>query len=129
MYLFLIFFKYQSPACPWEVYICSLFKRRLAPEFLQLLMEIKDAYIFSNASAIVYEYYPYGNLLVCFFCLEVLIIFFKDLSNFYKKDNHEIGGLMITLIGIQLGQVLEQIHQAKIIHADVKPDNIMLLGK
>lgn len=40
-----------------------------------------------------------------------------------------MGGLMVTYIGIQLGRVIEQLHKAQIIHADIKPDNIMLIAK
>lgn len=37
-----------------------------------------------------------------------------------------MGGLMVTFFAIQLGRVLEQVHAARIIHADVKPDNIVI---
>jgi serine/threonine protein kinase len=35
-------------------------------------------------------------------------------------------GSIISLIGLQLGNVLQQIHAFKIIHADLKPDNILI---
>ncbi|KAI1702066.1 protein kinase domain-containing protein [Ditylenchus destructor] len=104
--------KYEMPACPWEVYICSSLKNRLQPQFLPYIMEIRDAYIFNNASAIIYDFYPLGTLL--------------DFSNAYKRDGHEIGGLMVAYFGVQLGKIMEQIKAAKIIHADVKPDNVMI---
>ncbi|KAI1700202.1 protein kinase domain-containing protein [Ditylenchus destructor] len=104
--------KYEMPACPWEVYICASLKNRLAPQFLSYIMEIRDAYIFNNASAIIYDFYPLGTLL--------------DFSNAYKRDGWEIGGLMVAYFGLQLGKILEQIKSAKIIHADVKPDNVMI---
>lgn len=53
------------PPCPWEVYICDALQRRLPKDFLPFVMDIRDAYIFSNASAIIYDYYPCGTLLVC----------------------------------------------------------------
>uniref|UniRef100_A0A183BW57 Protein kinase domain-containing protein n=1 Tax=Globodera pallida TaxID=36090 RepID=A0A183BW57_GLOPA len=106
--------KYEAPACPWEVYICSALKQRVPSKFVAYLMEVRDAYIFKNASAIVYDFYPNGTLL--------------DLSNVYRRNGAEMSGLLATFFGIQLARALQQIHQvANIIHADVKPDNVILL--
>jgi serine/threonine protein kinase len=58
-------FQYENPPCPWEVYICASLKHRISPEFLHSVMQVRDAYVFSNASAIVYDYCPHGTLLVC----------------------------------------------------------------
>lgn len=33
---------------------------------------------------------------------------------------------MVAFFGLQLGRILEQVHAAKIIHADIKPDNIVI---
>ena len=104
--------KYEAPACPWEVYICSQLKRRVRAHFLQCIMEVRNAFVFTNASAIVYDFYPHGTLL--------------DLGNLYKRNGAEMGGLLATFFAIQLGRVLEQVHAANIIHADVKPDNVVL---
>lgn len=38
-------------------------------------------------------------------------------------------GSIISLIGLQLGHVLQRIHQARIIHADLKPDNILICAQ
>uniref|UniRef100_A0A914HJC5 Protein kinase domain-containing protein n=1 Tax=Globodera rostochiensis TaxID=31243 RepID=A0A914HJC5_GLORO len=106
--------KYEAPACPWEVYICSALKQRIPSKFVAYLMEVRDAYIFKNASAIVYDFYPRGTLL--------------DLSNVYKKHGAEMSGLLVTFFGVQLARTLQEVHQvANIIHADVKPDNVILL--
>uniref|UniRef100_A0A914HAI6 Protein kinase domain-containing protein n=1 Tax=Globodera rostochiensis TaxID=31243 RepID=A0A914HAI6_GLORO len=106
--------KYEAPACPWEVYICSVLKQRVPSKFVAYLMEVRDAYIFKNASAIVYDFYPNGTLL--------------DLSNVYRRQGAEMSGLLATFFGIQLARALQQVHQmANIIHADVKPDNVILL--
>ena len=47
----------------------------------------------------------------------------------YKKNGAEMGGLLPTFFGIQLGRVLEQVHRANIIHGDVKPENVVLTAK
>uniref|UniRef100_A0A915DEF3 Protein kinase domain-containing protein n=1 Tax=Ditylenchus dipsaci TaxID=166011 RepID=A0A915DEF3_9BILA len=63
--------KYEIPPCPWEFYICASLRSRINPIYLPFVMEIRDAFIFSNASAIVYDFYPLGTLL--------------DMSNAIKK--------------------------------------------
>jgi hypothetical protein len=106
--------KLEMPACPWEVYICKSLSARLPQEILPFVMSIRDAYIFSNASAIIYDYYPLKTLL--------------DLANSYKVDNNStMDGMVVAFIGIQIGEVLNYVHQAKIIRADIKPDNFVIV--
>ena len=120
-----IIIQYEAPTCPWEVYICATLKHRLPKEFVGSVMQIRDAYMFTNASAIVYDYSPYGTLLVSFILI-LLFIIKQDLSNLYKTNNAEMGGLLATFFAIQLGKILEQVHAANLIHGDVKPDNVLL---
>ncbi|KAK5965640.1 hypothetical protein GCK32_005311 [Trichostrongylus colubriformis] len=106
--------KYEVPSCPWEVYICSEAKLRLghSKQFtLNAVMEITDAYVFTNASVLFNEYHPFGTLL--------------DLSNKLNDPSWYI----ILLIAIQLAKILRDVHSVKIIHGDVKPDNFMILTK
>lgn len=103
----------ECPSCPWEVYVCKSLSCRLPAEIQPFVMSIRDAFIFSNASAIVYEYYPMKTLL--------------DLANAYKKENGTIDGMLTAFIGIQIAEVLSYVHDAKIIHADVKPDNFVIV--
>lgn len=46
------------------MYICDTLQRRIREHMKSFVMSIRDAYIFTNASAIVYDFYPYGTLLV-----------------------------------------------------------------
>lgn len=62
------------PPCKWEVYACETLRIRMSKEMLDGIMNIRDAYLFSNASAIVYEYHKYGNLLVSSFHFHICII-------------------------------------------------------
>ncbi|KAJ1350703.1 hypothetical protein KIN20_006567 [Parelaphostrongylus tenuis] len=106
--------KYEVPPCPWEVYICSELRVRLdkATKFtLDSLMQVTEAYMFSNASVIFSEYHPFGTLL--------------DLSNKMKDPNWYI----VLLIAIQMAKILRDVHNAKIIHGDIKPDNFMVLNE
>ncbi|KAK6022091.1 hypothetical protein OSTOST_12225 [Ostertagia ostertagi] len=81
--------KYEVPSCPWEVYICSEVKLRLgaSKQFtLKSVMEVTDAYVFTNASVLFNEYHSYGTLL--------------DLSNKLNDPSWYI----ILLIAIQMAK-------------------------
>lgn len=106
--------KLEMPSCPWEVYICKSLSVRLPTEIQPFVMSIRDAYIFSNASAIVYDFYPMKTLL--------------DLANSYKQDNNSaMDGMLVAFVGIQIAEILNYVHQAQIIHADIKPDNFVIV--
>ncbi|KAK6743581.1 hypothetical protein RB195_010698 [Necator americanus] len=106
--------KYEIPPCPWEVYICSEVKMRIdrSKQFiLDSVMEVTEAYVFTNASVLFNQYHPHGTLL--------------DLSNKWTDPSWYI----VALIAIQIAKILRELHAVKIIHADIKPDNFMILGK
>ncbi|KHJ85443.1 hypothetical protein OESDEN_14830 [Oesophagostomum dentatum] len=105
--------KYEIPSCPWEVYICSEAKMRIdrSKKFvLDSIMEITEAYVFSNASVLFNQFHSHGTLL--------------DLSNKWIDPSWYI----VALIGIQIAKILRELHAVKIIHGDIKPDNCMILG-
>ncbi|MFH4979005.1 hypothetical protein AB6A40_005714 [Gnathostoma spinigerum] len=107
--------KFEIPACRWEVYICELLRLQLPPRMHPCIMSICDAYIFANASAIVFEYHGLGNLL--------------DLVNEMKKKRSFCSGMLTVYLGLHMARILEVVHAAKIIHGDVKPDNFMILSR
>ncbi|VDM56142.1 unnamed protein product [Angiostrongylus costaricensis] len=105
---------YETPSCPWEVYICSELRTRLnkGRKFaLDSVMQVTEAYVFINASVIFSEYHPYGTLL--------------DISNKMKDPSWYI----VLLIAIHMAKILRDVHNVKVIHGDVKPDNFMILNK
>ncbi|CAD5232915.1 unnamed protein product [Bursaphelenchus xylophilus] len=104
--------KFQQPACPYEVHMIATVCKAMPPRLKDFVMQIRDAFIFKDASAIVYDYGQYGTAL--------------DLANTYKTNKREIYGGALTLIALQLAEVLKYIHKAEIIHADIKPDNLLL---
>ncbi|CAD5223666.1 unnamed protein product [Bursaphelenchus okinawaensis] len=104
--------KFQKPACPYEVHMIATVCRAMPEKLKEFVMQIQDAFIFRDASAIVYSYGKHGTAL--------------DLANTYKKSKREMHGAAVNVIGIQLANVLKYIHKAEIIHADIKPDNLLL---
>ncbi|KHN85236.1 Mitotic checkpoint serine/threonine-protein kinase BUB1 [Toxocara canis] len=106
--------KYEIPACRWEVYMCEALRLRLPRSILSSVMMIRDAYVYTNASAIVYQYHPYGNLL--------------DMVNAMSADHKSCSGLLVVYLAWQMARILQAVHDAKLIHADVKPDNFMIVA-
>uniref|UniRef100_A0A158R511 Protein kinase domain-containing protein n=1 Tax=Syphacia muris TaxID=451379 RepID=A0A158R511_9BILA len=107
--------KVENPSCRWEVYVCELLRTRLPHWVMTGVMSVNDAYIYSNMSAIVYEYHPFGNIL--------------DLANSMKSVRCSSTGLLCVYLSLQMARILNEVHKAHIIHADVKPDNFMILKK
>ncbi|TKR94097.1 hypothetical protein L596_008430 [Steinernema carpocapsae] len=106
--------KYESPACAWEIYMCETARSRLQSEITDFVMFVNESYVFNNASAIVYEYYPHGTLL--------------DVSNKYKHENAEMSHVIVMIVGFQIASILKSVHESKLIHGDVKPDNFVITG-
>ncbi|KAL4003886.1 Protein kinase domain family protein [Acanthocheilonema viteae] len=107
--------KFEMPPCKWEVYACETLRVRMPKGMLDGIMTIRDAYLFSNASAIVYEYHKHGNLL--------------DMINKLQSKNMSCSGLLTVYLAWEIGRILEAVHNAQIIHGDVKPDNFMILHR
>lgn len=104
--------KLEMPACPWEVYICKSVIARLDVRMQGFVMQVQDAYIFSNASAITYEYHSKDNLL--------------ELVNASNGLNGLLDGQIVAFIGSQIANILKYVHKANIIHTDIKPDNFLI---
>ncbi|VIO92404.1 Protein kinase domain containing protein [Brugia malayi] len=107
--------KFEMPPCKWEIYACETLRIRIPKAMLGGVMNIRDAYLFSNASAIVYEYHKHGNLL--------------DMMNKLQAKNMSCSGLLTVYLAWQISRILEAVHNAQIIHGDVKPDNFMILHR
>ncbi|VDN06836.1 unnamed protein product [Thelazia callipaeda] len=105
--------KFELPPCKWEVYICETLRNRMPKIMLDGIMNVRDAYIFLNASAIVYEYHRHGNLL--------------DMVNKLRAKKIECSGLLTAYLAWEIARIVEAVHDAQIIHGDIKPDNFMIL--
>ncbi|XP_055917822.1 uncharacterized protein LOC129950058 [Eupeodes corollae] len=107
--------KYQKPPNIWEIYICHQVRKRIRTEtVLPGVMNISSAVIAPNASIIATEFSPYGSLL--------------DINNKIrqatKKVMHES---LVMHFSSQILNIIHCLHKSKIIHADIKPDNFLLM--
>nr|XP_023012037.1 mitotic checkpoint serine/threonine-protein kinase BUB1 beta [Leptinotarsa decemlineata] len=106
--------KYQKPANKWEFYICRELQARLAEHPLRdRFMDIPLAYFGDQASILISAYMPGGSLL--------------DLANSHKlKFGTPMKESLVIYFCIQMLQIIQAMHEVKIIHADIKPDNFLV---
>ncbi|XP_061667391.1 mitotic checkpoint serine/threonine-protein kinase BUB1 isoform X2 [Syngnathoides biaculeatus] len=105
--------KVQKPANPWEFYIHSQLDRRLPPSIRHLFSRARSAHVFTDGSVLLDELHSYGTLL--------------NAVNVYKGIGDKVMPQpLVIYFTICILRMLEELHAARIIHADVKPDNFML---
>ncbi|XP_023933818.2 uncharacterized protein LOC112042867 [Bicyclus anynana] len=107
--------KYQKPSRPWEFYICQEIKARIKDPFmLPGYMDITTAFLGDNASLFVSEYSKYGSLL--------------DVANKVRVATSKcINEFIVILLTSEMLSIVHYLHKAQIIHADIKPDNFLLM--
>uniref|UniRef100_A0A1I8NXI7 Protein kinase domain-containing protein n=1 Tax=Stomoxys calcitrans TaxID=35570 RepID=A0A1I8NXI7_STOCA len=107
--------KFQKPANTWEIYICDqVLKRIQSPNILPGLMDISTAIIAPNASIIATEFSPFGSLL--------------DINNKVRQATTKVMHESLVMhFSAQICNIIRHLHQNKIIHADIKPDNFLLM--
>ena len=97
----------------WEFYICTELHRRLPnKDDKQWFMSIPRCYVFNDGSVFVSEHQPFTLLDVC-----------NKVQLLGDLHGREIMAMYFT---IEMLHVLERLQKAKMIHADIKPENFMI---
>ncbi|XP_077592240.1 mitotic checkpoint serine/threonine-protein kinase BUB1-like [Stigmatopora nigra] len=105
--------KVQKPANPWEFYINAQLDRRLGPSARRMFGRIRSAHVFTDGSVLVAELHGYGTLL--------------NVVNLYKNLGDKVMPQpLVMYFTVCMLRMLEELHAARLIHADVKPDNFVL---
>ncbi|KAL1254759.1 hypothetical protein QQF64_016988 [Cirrhinus molitorella] len=108
-----LFLKVQKPANPWEFYIDSQLNSRLQPSVRHLFNTIYSGHLFTNGSVLIGELHNCGTLL--------------SAINLYKSRSEKVMPQPLVLyFTVCILHMVQQLHQARIIHADIKPDNFLL---
>lgn len=106
--------KVQKPSCRWEYYICREIQHRLSQQNLaSAFMPADQIFVYNNGSVIVTDLLPFGTLLT---------LVNKVVAN-TKRQMQESQALYLM---DQLIAAISALHECKIIHGDLKPDNILL---
>lgn len=108
--------KQERPANLWEYYICLELRSRINhDDILPGLMSVDYAIVGNNASVLVSQFSRYGNIL--------------DVANRIKRvTTKNIDEFIAMIITTQILSIIDHLHSCMIIHADIKPDNFLLMS-
>ncbi|XP_044268700.1 mitotic checkpoint serine/threonine-protein kinase BUB1 beta-like isoform X2 [Tribolium madens] len=106
--------KFQRPANKWEFYICRELRSRLAQHPLwERFMDVRIGYFSDQASVLISEFMPCGSLL--------------SVANTVKqKSGRPMKESLCIHFCLEMLKVVQAMHEVKIIHADIKPDNFLV---
>ncbi|XP_058468675.1 mitotic checkpoint serine/threonine-protein kinase BUB1 isoform X2 [Solea solea] len=105
--------KVQKPANPWEFYIHTQLDARLSPDVRHLYGSVRSAHLFHNASVLLEELHNYGTLL--------------NVVNMYKCLSDKVMPQpLVIYFTVCILHMVELLHSVHVVHADIKPDNILL---
>ncbi|XP_013873395.1 mitotic checkpoint serine/threonine-protein kinase BUB1 [Austrofundulus limnaeus] len=104
--------KVQKPANPWEFYINTQLDARLQPRLRHLFSSVRSAHLFHDGSVLLDKLHKCGTLL--------------NAVNTYRWQGTSMPQPLVLYFTVCILQMVQQLHAARIIHADIKPDNFML---
>lgn len=79
-------------------------------------MNVDCSLIGNNASILVSQFGTYGTMI--------------DVCNRFKQSTNEtLSQFVVMLFATQMLAVIDHLHASKIIHADIKPDNWLLMRR
>ncbi|XP_068198831.1 mitotic checkpoint serine/threonine-protein kinase BUB1 [Antennarius striatus] len=105
--------KVQRPANPWEFYIHTQLDARLSPAERCLFSGVRAAHLFQDGSVLLGELHGYGTLL--------------NAVNLYKTQSDRLMPAPLVLhLSVCILDTVERLHRARLLHADIKPDNFLL---
>lgn len=109
--------KQEKPPCLWEYYICAELRKRLQTKrMIPGFMQIDFAIIANNSSVLITDFSKYGSIIdVC--------------NKFQMATNRNLEEHVVMVLTSQLLSIIGHLHRCKIIHADIKPDNFLVMSK
>ncbi|KAL0484149.1 mitotic checkpoint serine/threonine-protein kinase BUB1 [Acrasis kona] len=106
--------KIQSPSCPWEFYICKRVQANCPSHAKHLFINPAHMYLYKDTSLLMLP--------------KLKSITLHHLINCYKTRGKYMPELLVMHYAIKLIDMIQILHdECKVIHADIKPDNILVL--
>ncbi|XP_034251361.1 uncharacterized protein LOC117651430 [Thrips palmi] len=106
--------KVQKPCCRWEYYICREIQHRLSnQDLVSAFMPADHIYVYNNGSVIVTDLLAYGTLL-------------NLVNKVFASTKRQMTELQVLYLLDQLLSAVGALHKCRIIHGDLKPDNILI---
>jgi len=102
--------KVEYPPCPWEWLLCKALAGRNDKKDLSILMPTTMC-LGSELSAMVMPLCEFGTL--------------QDLLNGHLKLGKRLDETIVAGISMHIFQSMDQLHGSRILHNDIKPDNII----
>nr|6JKK_A Chain A, Mitotic checkpoint control protein kinase BUB1 [Drosophila melanogaster]6JKM_A Chain A, Mitotic checkpoint control protein kinase BUB1 [Drosophila melanogaster] len=107
--------KQERPTNYWEFYICLEIHSRLTSEqMIPSYAHIDYALVGNNSSVYISEFSDYGSLIgVC--------------NKVKSVTNRNMDEYVVMHLSCQMLDIVDHLHAMGIIHADIKPDNFLLM--
>ncbi|GES85253.1 hypothetical protein RCL_jg18070.t1 [Rhizophagus clarus] len=104
--------KNEIPSSALEFYIIRKLHERTNPPTVDSIISVHSLYCYKNESYMVMEFGHQGTIL--------------DAVNQAKRENTQLDELLVFFFTVELLKTIESIHEAGIIHGDIKVDNCLL---
>ncbi|KAF4525049.1 hypothetical protein B566_EDAN001963 [Ephemera danica] len=111
----LVVLKYapEDTTC-WDFYISSEIRSRLTdPCMVKKISHISNAYLHDNGVIYQMDFISKATLL--------------DVINNYRQVNQEVPPNVVIYLTLQILKLVQALHKVQIIHADLKPDNFLII--
>ncbi|PRP89065.1 hypothetical protein PROFUN_02343 [Planoprotostelium fungivorum] len=106
--------KIASPPCPWEYHICSQIQQRVPPHLRNKFPKVISQHVYVDKSFLLMD--------ICDFSLHEVI-------NHHRNHNTHMDEALVMFYGMELLQMVQAIHDAGVIHGDIKPDNLLIMNE
>ncbi|CAG8626740.1 2473_t:CDS:1, partial [Scutellospora calospora] len=104
--------KLQIPSTAWEFYIIRKLHERIISPTIDSIITAHSLYYYKDESYLVTELCYHGTIV--------------DAINTAKRENSTMDEILVIFFTVELMKVIEAVHEAGIIHGDIKADNCLL---
>lgn len=104
--------KVESPACPWEWYVCKVVAGRVPAAQRGAFLDPSYLALGPGASFVEMPRGRHGSL--------------HDLLNAYLKKGERLEEVVVAHLAVALLRMLGDLHAAHVLHNDIKPDNLLV---